>query len=166
MTPLLLALLLAGPPADWSAEFATPAEQLSLADMLDAPKRDAAVDAPDPETIRATAAELDREFDADVAVDRLLATRAGQRLVNSALLCQSVELLTAEGKSTATARRRLAAIGVEATARLERAHIAPLSCDAYPVARLVNCMGLLPAAECTTDAELATAVRASERLAP
>jgi len=158
LTTLLFAITIAGPPdtpveetvgelraPDWAAEFAEPESPASSAD-----------------DVRETAAALQSDLEADA----VLATRAGQRLVLSALLCQSVELLTAEGKSTVTARRRLAAIGVEATERLEHAHITPLSCDSYPVARLVACLGLTPPAACTEDDELVAQVRASERLAP
>jgi hypothetical protein len=134
---------------DWAAEFAP------------SPKRDAGPDAPSAEDIRRAAAALV----AELAVDEVLATRAGQRLINSAILCQSVELLTAEGQSAAVARRQLAAAGVAATDRLERARIEPLACDAYPVERLVQCLGILPAAACTEDDELAAQLAAAERLA-
>jgi hypothetical protein len=157
-TTLLFALLLATPidepvrdlvAPDWSAEFVA------------SPKRDAGPDAPSAEDIRRSAAALVAEMDAD----GVLSSRVGQRLINSAILCQSVELLTAEGQSAAVARRQLAAAGVAATDRLERARIEPLACDAYPVERLVQCLGLLPSAECTENDELAAQVLAAERLA-
>jgi hypothetical protein len=138
---------------DWSAEFPTAAAgALTPADFADPLQPDAA---------RSMVAALS----AEQAVDQLLYTRAGQRLINSALLCQATELLTAPGPSAATARRRLAVIGVAATDRLERQRITPLACDAWPVARLIACLGLLPGPECSTDAELVTQVSAAERLA-
>ena len=137
------------PPFDWTAEF------------RHRPASDAGAD---PDAARALAAALARDMEAQARADALLATRAGQRLVNSAILCQVVAALMAEGRSTTTARRRLAVIGEAATARMERARIVPLACDAYPVERLVGCLGLLPGPECTTDADMAAQVRAAERL--
>lgn len=153
LTSLLLAAILAVPDAGHAGPL-TPAD---FADPPDAAPLE--VDA-----ARAMAAALAADMDRATQVDALLATRAGQRIVNSALLCQSVQDLLAEGRSTAAARRRLAAIGVAATDRLERARIVPLPCAAYPIERLVGCLGILPGAECATDAEMATQVRAAERL--
>jgi hypothetical protein len=137
---------------------------LLLLTILAAPDAGHTPDALTPDAARAMATALERAFDDDVAVDALLATRQGQRIVNSALLCRSVEDLLAEGQSTAAARRRLAAVGVAATGRLEAARIAPLDCGAWPVERLTQCLGLLPSAACTEDDELAAQVRAAMRL--
>ena len=96
-----------------------------------------------------------------------LASRQNQRIIYSALLCQSVQLLTSpDDHSTEAARKRLVAIGLLATERLEKARIVPLACDAWPVARLVGCLGLLPGAECKDDPKLAELVAAAERIAP
>ena len=125
----------------------------------------------DPDAARAMAAALAQAAAEAEQVDALLATRQGQRIVNSAILCRVVVDLTAEGQSTTVARRRLAVLGEAAASRMEHARIAldvlaiqPLACDAYPVERLVGCLGLLPGPECTTDADLAAQVRAAERL--
>ena len=158
---LLLATLASPDAADWAAAFpAEPAGALTSMDFADQP------DVPqlDRDAAAAMAVALERDFEASVEVDLLLATRAGQRVVNSAILCRAVADLTAEGRSTSTARRRLAIIGEAATARMERARITPLACNSYPVERLVNCLGLLPSVECTEVDELATQVRAATRL--
>ena len=118
----------------------------------------------DPDAARAMAAALAQAAAEAEQVDALLATRQGQRIVNSAILCRVVVDLTAEGQSTMAARRRLAVLGEAATARMEQARITPLACDVYPVERLVGCLGLLPGPECTADADLAVQVRAAERL--
>ena len=103
----------------------------------------------------------------------MLATRAGQRLVLSALLCEAVQrksdtgdklevLLTADvlaadkraDRDIESDRERLAVLG-----------ITPLACDAYPVERIVQCFSLLPSASCTEDDDLAAQVHVAERLA-
>ena len=162
LTTLLLAALLAAAPTDWAAEFAVPPEPLTRADFEEPPKRDAGqVDAPSPEDIRRAAAALQ----AEMAADQVLATRAGQRLVLSALLCDATQLLVAPGRTTRAARDRLRSQAESAQLRLDVLALTPLACDAYPVERLVGCMGILPAAACTEDDELAAQVLAAERLA-
>ena len=142
------------PPFDWTAEFRRPTPDAGADSGAGA----------DLGAARAMAEALAREMEQSAQVEALLGTRAGQRIVNSAILCRVVSDLTAEGRSTVVARRRLAVVGEAATARLERARITPLACDAWPVERLVGCLGLLPGPECTTDADMAAQVRAAERL--
>ena len=169
LTTIFLAAFLAAPPATWADPFA-PAGPLCLADFVDPPQPKAK-----PAPYLATAEGLEWwavEEDWGETVTKaaplveLMSHRQQQRIIYSALLCRSVEDLTAPGQTTETARRRLAAIGVLVTDRLERARIMPLACDAWPVERLVACLGLLPAAECTTDESLKLQMQAAERIAP
>ena len=142
-TTLLLAALIAATPTDWAAEFAVPPEPLTRADFEEPPKRDAGqVDAPSPEDIRRAAAALQ----AEMAADQVLATRAGQRLVLSTLLCEAQQLVVAEGRTTRAARARLRAQAESAQLRLDVLALTQLACDSYPVERLVGCLGLLPSA--------------------
>jgi hypothetical protein len=141
---------------DWAAEFAEPAAR-----------------APSAGEARETATALQADLAADLAADAVLATRAGQRLVLSALLCEAVQrksdtgdklevLLTADvlaadkraDRDIESDRERLAVLG-----------ITPLACDAYPVERIVQCFSLLPSASCTEDDDLADQVHAAEKLA-
>ena len=169
LTPIIIAAFLAAPPVTWADPFA-PAGPLCLADFVDSLQPKAK-----PQPYLATTEGLEWwALDADFAetvtkaapLVELMSHRQQQRIIYSALLCRSVEDLTAPGQTTETARRRLAAIGVLVTDRLERARITPLPCDSWPVARLVACLGLLPPAECTTDPDLALQVQAAERIAP
>ncbi len=126
----------------------------------------------DPAQARETAAALQEEMDADLAADAVLATRAGQRLVLSALLCEAAQrksdvgdqlelqlttdLLVADKRADADidrARERLAVLAIQ-----------PLACDTWAVGRVVNCLSLLPSVACTEDEALAAQVRAAERL--
>ena len=100
-----------------------------------------------------------------VATDAVITSRAGQRVVLSALLCEARALLISEDTHTTHAGRMwLIARQDRARLALDVLAIQPLACDAYPVERLVGCLGLLPGPECTTDADLAAQVRAAERL--
>jgi hypothetical protein len=121
--------------------------------------RDAAADAP-------TARALMADFDAQIAADAVLSSRSGQRLVLSALLCEATELLTsADTHTTSAGRLRLAGQAESARVRLTVLNIEPLACDAWPVARLVQCLGLLPSLACSEDDVLAAQVATAERLA-
>jgi len=101
-----------------------------------------------------------------VATDAVITSRAGQRVVLSALLCEARALLiSGDTHTTHAGRMRLIARQDRARLALDVLAIQPLACDAYPVERLVGCLGLLPGPECTTDADLAAQVRAAERLA-
>lgn len=120
-----------------------------------------------------TAAEMQAAMDAELAVDAVLATRAGQRLVLSALLCEAVQRKSDCGDKLEVILRDDVLAADKRTDRdikrvrddLARRAIAPLSCDTYPVERIVNCLGLLPSAACTEDDELAVQVHAAEKLA-
>ena len=161
LTTLLLVATLAGPPTDWADEFPPPtAGKMLAADFLDKPKRDSGVDAPNPGDIRRMAAALQ----AEMAADQVLTTRAGQRLVLTALLCEATQLLVAEGRTTRAARDRLHAQAERSQLRLDVLAMQPLACDAWPVERLIGCLGILPQAACIDDDGLAALVRAAERL--
>lgn len=172
LTTIFLAAFLAAPPATWADPFA-PAGPLAIGDFYAPPRPP---EKPSPFANDETAADslewwaLDQDWAETVAkaapLVEVMSTRQQQRIIYSALLCRAVEDLTAPGRSTETARRRLAAIGVLATDRLERARIVPLACAAWPVARLAACLGLLPGPECVTDESLKLQVQAAERIAP
>ena len=121
--------------------------------------RDAAADAP-------TARALMADFDAQIAADAVLSSRSGQRLVLSALLCEATELLTsADTHTTSAGRLRLAEQAESARVRLTVLNIEPLACNAWPVARLVQCLGILPSLACSEDDVLAAQVATAERIA-
>ena len=119
------------------------------------------------------AAEMQAAMDAELAVDAVLATRAGQRLVLSALLCEAIQRKNDCGdKLEIILHDDVLAADKRADKDIKRARdglvgraIVPLRCDVYPVERIVNCLSLLPSASCTEDDELAVQVRAAERLA-
>lgn len=93
-----------------------------------------------------------------------LATRQGQRIIYSALRCYSDALLASPGPITFSAYRRVVRVNTMSVDRLERAQIVPLACDAWPVERLVQCLGILPAPECSADPDLALQVKVATRL--
>ena len=120
---------------------------------------DAASDAP------TVARALMADFDEQLAADAVLASRSGQRLVLSALLCEATSLLTSEDThTTAAGRMRLVAQAETARERLAVLEIQPLACDAWPVARLVQCLDILPSISCTEDDVLQAQVATAERL--
>ena len=170
VTAIILAAFLAAPP--WADPF-TPAGPLALTDFY-APPRPPEKPSPYAHETAADGLEwwaLEQDWGQAVTeaapVLTTLASRQNQRIVYSALQCHTLALLLdPDVHATETARKRLIAINLLATERLERARIVPLPCDAWPVARLVGCLGLLPSTECTTDAELAALAAAAERIAP
>ena len=98
------------------------------------------------------------------ATDAVIFSRAGQRIVLSAMLCDASQRLI-DPRAAGQARRRAAHDLDQARERLAVLGIEALACDAYPVARLVGCLGIVPAAECTSNPELAVQVHAAEKLA-
>ena len=167
---ILLAAFLAAPPATWADPFAPVEMRLTRADFFDPPQPKAK-----PQPYLASTEGLEwwavgedwgRAVTEAAPVLATMSSRWNQRTIYSALQCHTLALLNAPGQTTETARKRLIAINLLATERLERAQITPLACDSWPVARIVSCLGLLPSAECTTDKDLALQVRAAERIAP
>lgn len=165
LSQILLAAFLAAPP--WADPFA-PAGPLAPADFFE-PNQPKAKPAPylaSAEGLEWWALEQDwAETVAKAApLVEVMSSRQNQRIIYSALLCHAVQLLTADDHSTTTARKRLIAIGLLATERLEKARIVPLACGLYPVERLVNCLSLLPGPECSADTDLAAQYAAATRL--
>ena len=217
MTTLAFALLLAGPPVDWSDPFVPaappvdrwaaywpahavdrvvacpptmsaangrcwttpaatkpvpplPAHRLTRADFTDAPKPRAltATDA------RAQAEAMNAELAADAAVYLVLSNKRDRAVVLSAMLCEARERrdAAAEKNRSGTLDRPLALAYVHAVETVEAAElrlavldVQPLSCNLWPVARVVQCLSIAPPIECESNAELAAQVRAADRLA-
>ena len=127
----------------------------------------------DPAQARATAAALQAEMDAATAADAVLATRAGQRLIYSAVLCEAQlrKSQTEDKLELAIVAPVLAADAnagrdiVRAKLRLQKAGIVPLACNLGPVAVIVDCLNsIVPSQACVDDDELAAQVAAAERL--
>ena len=132
------------------------AGRLSAADFLNSWEVD---------KIRALSSTLAADLIAAAATSQVISSRAGERVVLSALLCQAHSLLVSEDTHTThTGRMRLLAQQDHAQFALDVLAIQPLTCDAYPVKRLVQCLDIVPVPECTTNDELAAQVRASEKL--
>ena len=126
----------------------------------------------DPAQARETAAALQAGMDAALATDAVLSTRAGQRLVLSALMCEALQRKADVGdqlelRLTAdvlTADKRADRDIERARERLAVLAIQPLACDTWAVGRVVNCLSLLPSVACTEDDELAAQVAAATKL--
>ena len=128
----------------------------------------------DPAQVHETAAALQSEMLAANAADAVMSTRAGQRLVLSALLCEAilrksqtedkleVSLVAPVLAADANAGRDI----VRAKQRLQKAAILPLACNLGPVDAIVECLNsLLPSVSCTESDELAAQVRAAGKIA-
>jgi tetratricopeptide (TPR) repeat protein len=119
-----------------------------------------------------SALALQIAFENECAIDGALSTRFGQRLVLSAMLCESQlrkkeigdQLQNGPTWPLMTADRKAGADVIKARERLTILDIVPLQCDVWPVERIVQCMGLLPSISCTEDDELSAQVHAFEKL--
>jgi hypothetical protein len=171
LTQLLIVTTLA---ASFVDPFAPSVQHLSKADF-DLEQESLAKPSPYPEQFNADDlvsglewAELDDDWGETVRESaplvEVLSTRQGKRIIYSALLCHSEALLASPGPITDSAYRRLVRINTMAVDRLTRAQIVSLACDKWPVERLVQCLGLLPTPECSTDPNLALQVKAATRL--
>jgi hypothetical protein len=130
------------------------AGSLSMADFLDAPS---ALDDGDASDV------LDGAL-----VEALVASRDGQRLALSTLLCEARQyrdaiqdrLLLKVTSSLKAEARRVDSRIVRAKAKLDILGLAPMGCDDVLVTRLMGCRELVPPSECESDEELATQTRA------
>lgn len=115
--------------------------------------------------IYALASELTSDLVATAMTSQVISSRAGERVVLSALLCQARQLLGNENTHTTRAGRRfLVAQQDRAQLGLDMFGIQSLACNAFPVVQLMDCLDLVPAPECTTNSELAAQVRAARKL--
>jgi len=142
-----------------------PLKAKTMPDFVLLTKADFLASAAELDETHAMAVALADDLVTAVSTNAVITSRAGQRIVLSALLCEARALLISEDTHTTHAgRMRLIARQDRARLALDVLEIQPLACDAYPVKRLDGCLGLLPGPECTTDTDLAAQVRTAEQL--
>jgi hypothetical protein len=95
---------------------------------------------------------------------QVIASRDGERVVLSALLCQAQQRLQ-NTHVTRIDRMQLKTQQDRTQLQLVVLDIQPLACNAPPVTQLLDCLGP-PRLECMTNHELAAEVHAARKLAP